>query len=203
MSNKFKKAIVSFTQLPGIGPRQAARLVLSLLNWPREELVKFSETINALADGLNLCPQCFNFSEESLCEICANPQRDSSKICVVEKVTDLQSIEKSGFYRGFYHVLGGAINPVDGVLPRHLKIERLIDRIKHFQELPSNGRVVNLEIILATNPTTYGDTTAMYIEELLKPMNIQTSRLAKGLSSGSYLEYADPATLQNAFKNRK
>lgn len=203
MSNKFKRAIQLFTELPGIGPRQAARIVTAILHWPREEIGKLAEAIAALQQGVNLCRICFNFSEEERCEICANLQRDQCKICVVEKVIDLQSIEKTGFYRGGYHVLGGAINPVEGVLPRHLKIEQLVDRIKNFQELHSNGHPAELEVILATNPTTPGDTTAMYIEELLKAMNVRTSRLAKGLSSGSYLEYADSATLQNAFKNRR
>ncbi len=203
MSNKFKQAIALFSELPGIGPRQAARIVMAILNWPKEEVAKLADAVTSLQEGVNLCQSCFNFSEEELCDICAHPQRDQSKICVVEKVTDLQSIEKSGFYRGHYHVLGGAINPVDGMLPRHLKIDALVDRIKHFQELHSNGHPADLEIILATNPTTFGDTTAMYIEELLRPMDIKTSRLAKGLSSGTYLEYADQMTLQNAFKNRK
>ena len=203
MSNKFKHAIQLFSELPGIGPRQATRIVTALLHWPREEIKKLSEAVSALQQGVNLCQICFNFSEETQCEICVNSQRDSNKICVVEKVVDLQSIEKTGFYRGHYHVLGGAINPVEGVLPRHLKIEQLVERIKNFQELHSNGHPADLEIILATNPTTYGDTTAMYIEELLKPMQIKTARLAKGLSSGSYLEYADAQTLQNAFKNRR
>lgn len=201
--NKFKRAIQLFTELPGIGPRQAARIVTAILHWPREEIGKLAEAVAALQQGVSLCQVCFNFSEEERCEICANFQRDQNKICVVEKVIDLQSIEKTGFYRGGYHVLGGAINPVEGVLPRHLKIEQLIDRIKNFQELHSNGHPAELEVILATNPTTPGDTTAMYIEDLLKAMHIKTSRLAKGLSSGSYLEYADSATLQNAFKNRR
>lgn len=203
MSNKFKRAIQLFTELPGIGPRQAARIVTAILHWPREEIGKLAEAVAALQQGINLCRICFNFSEEEHCEICVNLQRDQNKICVVEKVIDLQSIEKTGFYRGSYHVLGGAINPVDGVLPRHLKIEQLVDRIKNFQERHSNGHPAELEVILATNPTTPGDTTAMYIEELLKPMQIKTARLAKGLSSGSYLEYADSQTLQNAFKNRR
>lgn len=203
MSNKFKKAIALFAELPGIGPRQAARIVMAILNWPPEEISQLAEVIGSLQQGVSLCQTCLNFSEKPWCEICSNPQRDPHKICVVEKVTDLQSIERSGFYRGHYHVLGGAINPADGILPRHLKIDALVNRVKHFQELHANGQQAEIEIILATNPTTYGDTTAMYIEELLRPLGIKTSRLAKGLSSGSYLEYADQATLQNAFKNRK
>jgi recombination protein RecR len=203
MSDKFKKAMALFAELPGIGPRQAARIVMAILNWPPLEIDKFAEAVASLNHGITFCQVCFNFSEEERCAICSGSQRDSSKICVVERITDLQSIEKTGFYRGHYHVLGGAINPVDGVLPRHLKIDSLVERVKYYQEMHSNGRPADLEVILATNPTTFGDTTAMYIEELLESMNIKTSRLAKGLSSGTYLEYADSATLQNAFKNRK
>lgn len=192
-----------FAELPGIGPRQSARIVMAILNWPPQEIDKFAEAVASLNQGVTFCQICFNFSEEERCDICSSSQRDPGKICVVERITDLQSIEKTGFYRGHYHVLGGAINPVDGVLPRHLKIDSLIERVKHYQEVHTNGHPADLEVILATNPTTFGDTTAMYIEEILRPMSIKTSRLAKGLSSGSYLEYADPATLQNAFKNRK
>lgn len=173
------------------------------MGWPKDEIAKFSTAVADLADGISYCRQCFNFSEQTICEICSHPQRDYSKICVVERLTDLQSIEKTGIYRGHYHVLGGAINPVDGVLPQHLKIEALIERIKNFQEQYRNGHTAELEIILATNPTTYGETTAMYLEELLRPSGVKISRLAKGLASGSYLEYVDPTTLQNAFKNRR
>lgn len=203
MSTKFQNLVNFLTKLPGIGPRQAARLTMALLHWPKEELNRLAQTLTELNQSLVFCSQCFNFSEEELCEVCANPRREKHKICVVERVTDLHSIEKTGIFRGHYHVLGGAINPVDGFLPQRLKIPALIERIKKLKERAQNGSASEIEIILATNPNTYGDTTAMYLEELLKPLGVKKSRLAKGLASGSYLEYVDAITLQNAFKNRK
>lgn len=203
MSDKFKRAVECVSKLQGIGPRQATRIVLAILGWPKEEIAKFSETLAGLAEGISFCQQCFGFSESEQCRICLDPKRDQTKICVVEKVTDMESIEKTGLYRGLYHILGGAINPVDGLLPKNLKIEELVRRIKSFQTQSNNGHSVELEVILATNPNTYGETTALYLEELIKPLGVKFTRLAKGLSSGSYLEYVDSITLQNAFKNRK
>ena len=150
-----------------------------------------------------MCQDCFNLSEETKCQICSDPRREQSKICIVEKVTDLGSIEKTGLYRGLYHVLGGAIDPVEGLLPRSLRIKELLLRVENFKVNNTNGQAKELEIILATNPNTQGETTALYLEEILRPMEVKTSRLAKGLSSGSYLEYVDSITLQNAFKNRR
>lgn len=203
MSQKFKKAIEYFSKLQGVGPRQAARIVMAVLNWPKEEIANFSQVVSELVEGINFCQDCFNFSEDKKCQICASPRRDTAKICVVERIIDLNSIEKTGLYQGLYHVLGGAINPVEGSLPGSLKIKELMARIENFQKQNTNGHTQELEIILATNPNTYGETTAMYIQELVRPMNIKITRLAKGLSSGSYLEYVDSITLQNAFKNRR
>ncbi len=203
MSQKFKKAIEYFSKLQGIGPRQAARIVMAVLNWPKEEIANFSQVVSELVEGINFCQDCFNLSEEEKCQICTNPRRDPTKICVVERIIDLNSIEKTGLYRGLYHVLGGAINPVEGSLPGNLKIKELMARIKNFQKQNTNGHMQELEIILATNPNTYGETTAMYLQEIILPTGIKTTRLAKGLSSGSYLEYVDSITLQNAFKNRR
>ncbi|MBI2057494.1 MAG: recombination protein RecR [Candidatus Yanofskybacteria bacterium] len=203
MSLKFKKAVEYFAKLQGVGPRQATRIVVALLGWPKEEIAKFSEVVFGLAEGINLCQDCFNLSEESKCQVCSDPKRDQSKICVVEKITDLGSIEKTGLYRGLYHVLGGAIDPVEGLLPRSLRIKELLSRVENFKKNNTNGQTKELEVILATNPNTQGETTALYLEEILRPTAIKTSRLAKGLSSGSYLEYVDSITLQNAFKNRR
>lgn len=203
MSQKFKKAVEYFSKLQGIGPRQAARIALAVLNWPKSEITNFAQTISELSEGVGLCQSCFNFSESEICHICSNPRRDSAKICVVDKITSLNSIERSGLYLGHYHVLGGVINPVEGSLPSNLKINELVERTKRMQIQFSNGQSKELEVILATNPDTYGETTAMYIEELLRPLGVKTTRLAKGLSSSSHLEYADAITLQNAFKNRR
>ena len=203
MSQKFKKTVEYFAKLQGIGPRQATRIVVALLGWPKTEVKQFSQTLLDLAEGISLCQDCFNLSEETKCQICSDPRREQSKICIVEKVTDLGSIEKTGLYRGLYHVLGGAIDPVEGLLPRSLRIKELLLRVENFKVNNTNGQAKELEIILATNPNTQGETTALYLEEILKPMEVKTSRLAKGLSSGSYLEYVDSITLQNAFKNRR
>ena len=203
MSNKFKKAVEYIAKLQGIGPRQATRITLAVLNWPKEEIARFSQAVFDLSEGVNLCRECFNFSEESKCRLCSDPKREQAKICVVEKITDLEAIEKTGLYRGVYHVLGGAINPLEGSLPQSLKIKELEDRIKNRLATATNGSKEELEVIIATNPQTYGETTALYLEELLKPMSIKITRLAKGLASGSTLEYADSATLHHAFKNRR
>jgi len=198
MSIKFKKLTDYLAKLQGVGPRQSLRIGFGLLNWPPEELHNFAQSITDLAAGVRLCEQCFNLSENTKCHICSSPQRDQHKICVVEKVLDLQAIERTGLFKGLYHVLGGAINPVDGVLPNNLKLAELKARLGR-----ANGEAKQVEIILATNPTTYGETTALYIEEMLKPLGITTTRLARGLASGSYLEYIDATTLQNALKNRR
>ncbi|OGN12503.1 MAG: recombination protein RecR [Candidatus Yanofskybacteria bacterium RIFCSPHIGHO2_02_FULL_43_15c] len=208
MSSKFKKVVEYISKLQGIGPRQSMRIAMGLLNWPKEELANLAEVIFSLSEGINLCQNCFNFSENSHCSICADPKRDQTEICIVEKITDLEAVEKTGLYRGVYHVLGGVINPLEGSLPQSLKIKELVERISKRFDLGSEKRSsldgkLDLEVIIATNPQTAGETTALYLEELLKPLNIKTTRLAKGLASGSTLEYADPATLHHAFKNRK
>src|SRR3989344_3370468 len=218
MSSKFKKIVEYISKLPGIGPRQSTRIAMGLLNWPKEELTNLAEAIFSLSEGINLCQNCFNFSENSHCSICSDLKRDQTKICVVEKITDLEAIEKTGLHRGTYHVVGGAINPLEGSLPQSLKVRELVERISkrfdledphHLEVQPQKsprlnlGTLKELEIIIATNPQTTGETTALYLEEILKPLRIKTTRLAKGLASGSTLEYADPATLHHAFKNRK
>lgn len=201
--SKFKTAISFFSRLAGIGPRQATRIVLGLLNWPPEELARFAQIINQLGQGRQFCQECFNISEQEHCEICLNPRRNQQIICVVEKITDLEALEKSGIYQGVYHVLDGSINPLENILPQHLKISQLQQRLKEKLTPSLNGQAEQLEVIIATNPTTTGETTALYLEEILRPLGLKISRLAKGLSSGSYLEYADSITLQNAFKNRR
>ena len=200
MSNKFKKAIEYFSKLQGIGPRQASRIVFALLNWPASEIKAFAQTVDELESGITFCEECFNLSEQTRCQICMSAQREREKICVVEKIVDLQTIEKTGLYRGLYHVLGGAINPVEGVLPANLRINELVNRVKALQ---TSGNGLAPEVILATNPNTYGETTALYLTEILTPLNTKITRLARGLSSGSFLEYTDATTLQNAFKNRR
>ncbi len=196
MNGKLQKLIECLSKLPGIGPRHATRIVLSLLNWNKDDITQLSQAVLELKDGVRTCRKCHNISEEEECLICKDLRRDYKTVCVVEKVTDLESIEKNGSYKGLYHVLGGTINPLNNVLPQNLNIASLLARVQNY---PSE----QIEIIIATNPNTYGETTALYLEEQLKPFNIRVTRLGRGLSSGSFLEYADEITLQNAFKNRK
>ncbi len=198
MSQRFQKLTELFSKLPGIGPRQAARLVLAMFDWPHNELEELSRAITDLKNGPLLCQQCFNFADNEKCQICVNTKRDQTRIAVVEKVTDLQSMEKTGAYKGVYHVLGGAINPPNGVLPEKLKITELAARIAKLKKLTPD-----IEVILATNPTTHGETTALYLEEELAPHKIKITRLARGLAAGSRLEYADEITLANALKHRQ
>jgi len=198
MSQRVQKLIEFFTKLPGVGPRQATRLVLAMLEWPPAEIDEFSKSMAELKNGPVLCSECFNLTDEKKCSICANNRRDQTRIAVVEKITDLQSMEKTGAFSGVYHVLGGAINPVNGRLPQHLKIAELKERIQKLKKLTPD-----IEVIIATNSNTYGETTALYLEEELCPLEIKITRLARGLSAGSTIEYADEITLTNALKHRK
>ncbi len=197
MNEKLQKLIATITKLPGIGPRHAMRIVLALLDWKQEEVSEFGSLISGLTQGPILCKKCYNFADSELCLICLSPSRDQNRIAVVERVTDLASMEKAGVYKGLYHVLGGAINPVIGMVPEKLKIRELINRIS------SHPQSSMLEIIIATNPNTYGETTALFLEQNLRKLGVTITRLARGLASGTTLEYADEMTLANAFKNRK
>lgn len=198
MSVKFQKLVDFFTKLPGIGPRQATRLVLAMIEWPAGDIDEFSQALDGLKEGPLFCSECFNFADGELCAICASRKRDKTQIAIVEKVSDLQSMEKAGAYNGVYHVLGGVINPANGGLPQNLKIAELVGRIKKLRELTPD-----IEAIIATNPNTYGETTALYLEEELKPLGIRVTRLARGLATGSSVEYADEITLANALKHRR
>jgi recombination protein RecR len=197
MTNKFRNLAKLLSKLPGIGPRQAMRLVLAMIDWPKNDIHALSEAISEITHGPILCKQCFNFTDDELCHICSSHKRDQTRIAVVEKITDLESIEKSGVFNGVYHVLGGAINPVDGILPDKLRIKELKSRLEHLLKLTSD-----IELIISTNPTSEGETTAKYIENDLDSSGIKITRLARGLSAGSSLEYADETTLANALKNR-
>lgn len=196
--DKFKQITAFFSKLPGIGPRQATRLVLAMLDWSKEELSGFGEALADLKHGNLFCQECFNFAENEKCSICSSSRRDQTRIAVVEKITDLQSMERPGVYNGVYHVLGGVINPADGLTPGRLKIVELITRLLKLRNLTPD-----VEVILATSPNATGETTALYLEEELKNFGIKITRLARGLSTGSSLEYADEATLAHALKHRR
>lgn len=190
--SEFKQLIEHFKRLPGVGPRQAARFVLALMEKPKEELTAFGQAVAKLKDHVKICSQCFNLTDGKLCPVCEDERRDKNMICVVEKIADAESIEKTGQFKGVYHVLGGTINPAENILPEDLKIKELLARIN-----PKS------EVIIATNLGVHGEATAFYLEEQLKYRNIKTTRLGRGLASGTALEYADDITLISALKNRK
>src|SRR3989338_7225444 len=205
MKTRFKQIVKMFQKLPGVGPRQAARFVLALLEKPESDLHELGMAIVNLKQEKNECPQCFNIiyppseAGNHLCGVCKEPTRDKTKVMVVEKVTDLDSVEKTGIYRGLYHVLGGSINPLDNVLPQNLRIQELEQRIDKLSA--EHGQI---ELILATNPNTTGETTSLYLKDLFDShSSIIITRLGRGLASGSHLEYADELTLKNALESRK
>ena len=215
MNSKFKEIVKLFQKLPGVGPRQATRFVIALMDKPETELQEFGKAVANLRKDISFCTVCFNISDNGLsvdnrlaksvihnpCSICLDTKRDQAKLLVVEKVTDLDSIERTGLYKGLYHVLGGAINPLDGLTPETLRLRELGDRIGKL-----SGR--NIELIIATNPNTAGETTSHYIREIFgsaswRKKGVYLTRLARGLSSGSNLEYTDEITLKNALDYRK
>ena len=189
----FQRLIDHFASLPSVGPKMAERLVLHLFKQEQEKIDDFSETLRNLKKNISFCKQCFNISENGLCAICADKKREQKTICVVEEPLDIIAIEKTRRMRGLYHVLGGTINaPADKNNP--LKINELMDRLK-------NNNIA--EVIIATNPTTEGEATALYLARYIKPLNIKTTRLARGLPTGGDIEYADVATLGGAIEGRK
>jgi len=197
MDQKLKQIAKLFQKLPGVGPRQAVRFVLALLDKPDSEIEELGYAISNLKRDVSFCSQCFNISDSKICSVCSNPSRDQTKLLVVEKVTDLDSIEKTGLYKGLYHVLGGAINPLDNVLPNNLRITELTHRI-------SNSSSKVSEVILAMNPNTPGETTALYLkDQFSNKLGVSITRLGRGLASGSHLEYADESTLKHALEFRK
>lgn len=189
----FQKLIDHFAALPSVGPKMAERLVLYLWKYDQEKLNDFSEILRDLKRNIHFCSQCFNISENGLCVICSDQKRDQKTICVVEEPLDIIALEKTRRMRGLYHVLGGTINaPIDKNNP--LKIQELIARLKK-EKID--------EVIIATNPTTEGEATALYLARLIKPLHIKTTRLARGLPTGGDIEYADEATLRGAIEGRR
>ncbi|MCX6766125.1 MAG: recombination mediator RecR [Candidatus Moranbacteria bacterium] len=189
----FRKLIENFASLPSVGPKMAERLVLFLFKQDKEKIKDFAENLEGI-QNLKSCRQCFNISEGDLCEICKDAHRERGAICIVEEPLDIISIEKTKAYRGLYHVLGGTIDsPLSGA-QQDLKIPQLLKRIK-------DEKIK--EVIIATNPTTEGDITTLYVKRKLQPLKIKITRLARGLSTGGDIEYADEITLSEALTNRK
>jgi recombination protein RecR len=187
------RLVAELSRLPGIGRRTAQRLAFHILRAPQEEVTALATAIREVKEKVGLCEQCFNLSEGPLCRICADPDRDRSTICVVEEPADVIPIERTHEYRGLYHVLGGALSPIDGIDADDIKIAELLDRVE-------GGEV--REVVLATNPTTTGEATALHIAELLRGKAAVT-RLASGLPIGADLEHADEVTLGKALSGRR
>ncbi len=189
-----RQLIALLERLPGIGPRSAQRLALHLIRRPLEEVEGLASALLSARHRVRLCERCFFLSEQARCEICQDPSRDTSLLCVVAHANDVVSLERLEQYRGLYHVLHGLISPADGVQPEDLKIRELVERVR--AQPPQ-------EVILATPPTVEGDATALYIARLLKPMGIRTTRIAYGMPVGGELDYADAATLGYALSGRR
>ncbi len=185
-----------FSRIPGIGPKSAERITFYLLQSNKEYVNDLSDAIRYVKEKMHNCTVCGNYTEINICEICTDAKRDHKKICVVEEPKDLLVIEKLKIYKGLYHILFGVISPIHGVGPDDLNIKNLINRINNSKE------DIN-EIIIATNPTSEGDTTAFYISKLLKDKNIKMTRIAYGIPVGSNLDYTDLVTLTRSFMDRK
>lgn len=195
-----RNLIEAFERLPGIGPKTAQRLTYHLLHAPKEETEALARSALDLKEKTVICQTCFNISESDPCEICSDSSRDRSIIAVVEDPLDALALEKANF-KGLYHILHGAISPMENIGPEELHIRELLPRLK--DPLASSGQVRVAEIILATNPTMEGEATAMYIDRLISPLGVKVTRIARGLPVGGDLEYADESTLNRALEGRK
>ena len=181
-------------KLPGIGKKTALRLTYHLLKQPADRSLRLAHALSVLAERVHPCPRCFNVTEQELCSICADPRRDASVICAVEEASDIGAIERSGEYRGVYHVLGGRLSPLDGVSASDLTVGQLVQRVEQ-----SEVR----EVIIATNPSIEGEATALYVQQALAPGRVRVTRIARGLPVGGDLEYADGVTIAQALVARR
>jgi len=217
-SESVEVLVEQFSKLPSIGTKTARRLANYVLKMPREEVEAVADALMAVKEQVQRCSTCYVVADEDPCPICRSDKRDASTICVVEESSDLLALERTGEYRGVYHVLGGVISPLDGVGPDDLRVQELATRIDpSFGETAANGDAPTAEagpdnpdadasqvdeVILAVNPNVEGDTTAYYISQLLEPFDVEVTRIARGLPIGGDLEYADEATLSRALEGR-
>lgn len=188
------RLVSELEKLPGIGPKSAQRVAFHILRISREEARMLADAIAEVKERIRFCEKCFNFTEQPLCDICADTRRDHSLICVVAEPRDLMAMERTHEFRGVYHVLHGVISPQEGVLPDMLKVRELLQRL---------AEQAVQEVIVATNPTVEGEATALYLARVLKPLGIKVTRIAHGLPAGGELDYADQATLISALKWRR
>ena len=181
-------------RLPGVGPKSAQRIAFHIIQSDRVDVTRLAEVLKTVKERVKFCSICGNISEEELCKICRDPRRDKTSICVVEESKDVLAIEKTREFKGSYHVLGGAVSPIDGVGPENLRIKELMTRL---------AETTISEVIIATDPNLEGEATATYLTRLIKPLGVKVSRLASGLPVGGDLEYADEITLGRAFEGRR
>ncbi len=189
------RLIKCFRRLQGVGPRQAERFALHFLRAPESEVAEFVDALLKMRSNIHYCPICFSYSEGSLCEICTDDTRDASLLCVVEEPKDIEAIEKTGSYNGFYHVLHGSISPLDGRSAEDLKIKELVERVQ-------NSEVPISEVIIATNPDTEGETTSLYIADVLRGLVDKITRIGYGMPLGGNIDYVDELTLSHSLKGR-
>ncbi len=187
--------VATFARLPGVGPKTALRYVFYLLKQPKADLHVMARALIELGEKIKTCPRCFTYTELNLCQQCADPKRNPKLVCLVEESRDISTMEATGVYYGFYHVLGGTLNAIEGHTPDTLRIRELVERLKNEPGIE--------EIILALSPTIQGETTMMYLTKILTPHQIIITRLARGLPIGATLEFADEVTLGDAFKGRR
>ena len=194
-SSKYLELLVEeLGKLPSIGQKTAQRLALHILRASKEDSLRLADAIRAVKERVGLCNVCGNFSDEDPCRLCSDPQRDSTVVCVVEQPGDVMAFERTGQFRGRYHVLGGALSPLDGRNPEDLRIRPLLERLR--------GDTIT-EVILGTNPNVAGEATALYLSRLLAPLGVRITRIARGVPMGSDLEYSDQVTLTRALEGRR
>ena len=189
-----ERLIIELSKLPSIGPRSAQRIAFHIIRGRQEDALGLAEALREVKERIKPCRRCFNLTEAEECQICRDPRRDQSAICVVEDPYDIGPIERTGEYRGLYHVLGGALSPLDGVEPEDLRVAELLGRIEK-EEIQ--------ELVIATNPNTTGEATAMFIAQEVRDLRVRVTALASGLPVGGDLEYADEVTLGRAFAGRR
>ena len=194
VADPINRLIKNLARLPGVGEKTASRLALYILRCSREEALDLARSIVAVKDKITMCKVCCNLTEEDPCKICSSGRRERDIICVVEEPGDLIALETGGEFRGLYHVLHGVISPLDGINPEDIRIRELLNRLK-------NGQVK--EVIVATNPTTNGNATALYLSNLIKPLGIKVTRIAQGIPIGGDIEYTDEVTLRKAMEGRR
>jgi len=197
-SESVEDLVEKFARLPGIGKKTARRLASFVLKQPKSEVIEMADALIAVKEKVIFCTTCFNVTDHDPCPICASDKRDPSIICIVEEASDVVAVERTRGFSGVYHVLGGAISPLDGIGPEDLRIRELIARVAN----PAESDQPIGEVILAVNPSVEGDTTAYYISQLLAPFEVAVTRLARGIPIGSDLEFADEATLTRALQAR-